>query len=96
MQRFYELWTLKEAYIKARGMGLSLGLSRFSFSVEEDTASVRFDPGFDDDPGTWDFRLFRQRSPHLISTAVRRLDGRPAPIEIADAAGVIARALAAS
>jgi 4'-phosphopantetheinyl transferase len=95
-QRFYELWTLKEAYIKARGMGLSLGLSRFSFSVEEDTASVRFDPGFDDDPGTWDFRLFRQRSPHLISTAVRRLDGRPAPIEIADASGVIARALAAS
>jgi 4'-phosphopantetheinyl transferase len=95
-QRFYELWTLKEAYIKARGLGLSLGLSRFSFSVEGDRALVRFDPGFDDDPGTWDFRLFRLRSPHLISTAVRRLEGGSTPIEFADAAGIVARALGAS
>jgi 4'-phosphopantetheinyl transferase len=94
VDRFYELWTLKESYIKARGMGLSLGLSRFSFSPRGSTASVRFDPGFHDDPAAWDFRLFHPDPQHLIATAVERLAGSPPTIEIRDAAGLIAQVLA--
>lgn len=33
---FYQLWTLKESYMKAIGKGISMSLSSFSFQKEED------------------------------------------------------------
>jgi len=93
LNRFYQLWTLKESYVKARGRGLSLGLSRFSFSVAEDTATIRFEPGFEDDPEPWDFRFFRPTARHLIATAVKRPAGTQVSIEMADATRIVAARL---
>ena len=71
--RFFEYWTLKESYIKARGMGLSLPLDGFSMTIDESgPASIRFSPAIDDDPATWQFAQFRPTPRHHLAVAVRR------------------------
>jgi len=92
LDRFYEFWTLKESYIKARGRGLSLGLSRFSFSVAGNSAGVKFDEGFDDQPDRWDFRLFRYNS-HLMASTIELDPARPLAVEVRSASELICRTL---
>ena len=56
--RALSLWTLKEAYIKARGMGFALPLENISFVFERD-GEIRLEAndGVDDEPGRWRFSL---------------------------------------
>lgn len=34
MRKFYEVWTLKESYIKCYGSGLSMSLKSFSIKID--------------------------------------------------------------
>lgn len=75
--RFIELWTLKEAYVKAMSIGLSHPLHTFSFLFEP-PASLRLETGPTHDPREWQFALFALAERYRMAVAVRS----SAPAEI--------------
>jgi 4'-phosphopantetheinyl transferase len=71
--RFFDYWTLNEAYIKARGMGLAIPLDHFSFQLSPgQKIGIAFDPQLEDDPTSWQFEQLRPTPSHLVSLAIRR------------------------
>ena len=70
--RFFDYWTLKESYIKARGKGLSLPLKQFSFHLSScQPLTISFDPRLHDNPKDWQFWLLKPTPQHKATVAVR-------------------------
>jgi 4'-phosphopantetheinyl transferase len=69
-QRFCELWTLKEAYIKAIGEGLSHPLNTIVFEIKND-GSIAFKPPAGVEAASWQFGLFAPTEQHRLAVAVR-------------------------
>lgn len=71
-ETFFRLWTLKEAYIKARGIGMSLPLRKISFDITAaDRIAVFFGDGIQDQSEKWQFVEPVFPDPFSVAIAVR-------------------------
>lgn len=85
-ERFFAYWTLKESYIKARGMGLAIPLDGFAFSIEDseprsasdaprvlgDRVALRCEAVVRDDGSRWKFTRANLTQRHVCATTVER------------------------
>lgn len=77
--RFFEYWTFKESYIKARGMGLSIPLDKFGFNFPHERAvGLTIEPELGDDARRWIFWQYRPAPHYLLAICAERRDA-PVP-----------------
>jgi 4'-phosphopantetheinyl transferase len=68
--RFFDLWTLKEAYTKACGMGFQLALNEFSIRVAPPRRpQITFSRDLGDDSESWCFSQFSPSPRHRLAVA---------------------------
>jgi len=69
-ERFLVYWTLKEAYLKARGLGISVQLADISFALDgKGEAAIAFHNSLAGTDNRWRFHLQRHAPHHLIAVA---------------------------
>jgi 4'-phosphopantetheinyl transferase len=72
---FFDYWTLKESYVKARGLGLAVPLDEFSFHLSHGSPPTISFATVQDDAASWQFALHRPRPNCRLAVAMRREPG---------------------
>jgi 4'-phosphopantetheinyl transferase len=83
--RFLTYWTLKEAYLKARGLGISVPLAELNFVLDTHDASARLEflGSLATNHDRWAFRLAPVGPSHVLAIAVDVADGASPAIDLA-------------
>ncbi len=77
-RRFFELWTLKESYIKARGMGLAIPLDAFRFELTGNGGlTLHMRPELGDSPDRWRVWQLAVRPHYLAAICAARGEDAP-------------------
>jgi 4'-phosphopantetheinyl transferase len=67
-RRFFELWTLKECFVKAHGAGLTLPLEQFEFDLnQKGRIGFKLGAGVVNDPSTIGFWQFPLQGNHIAA-----------------------------
>ncbi len=70
---FYTRWTLREAYVKARGIGISFPTRKLHFRVDDEArVEVMFETDLQENEHDWHFHLLRPTPEHVAAIAVHR------------------------
>jgi 4'-phosphopantetheinyl transferase len=73
LEYFITRWTLREAYIKARGIGLTFPTHKIDFNITSATEiDIHFQVVTDDKPEAWQFEVFSLADAHIAAAAIYR------------------------
>lgn len=75
LEYFFVRWTLREAYTKARGIGITFPTHKLNFNIRAATKiGIEFDMDIDDKAENWQLEIFSLTDEHIAAAAIRRTD----------------------
>jgi 4'-phosphopantetheinyl transferase len=81
-RRFFDYWTLKEAYIKARGEGLAMSLQSFAFELTAQAITLKLPTTSTDNAAQWQFYQQTLGTDYVLALAAKNLSTPLAPLRL--------------